>query len=136
MTENNTSAARTFKAVIVKRMPSHVSLMADGTTVHSDLHQFESGMASWEANLDRAKEQDFFFMWRDGRLFQAATVLGAERVPERFREGDRVRWITSMSIPAWVESLLGQEFDYPHRNPVFYVTLTLDSVTGLASIQR
>lgn len=137
MIENTTSAARIYNVVIVKRMGSHVSLNADGAE-HSDAAQFESGMSSWVSNLERAQEQDFLFMWRDGRLFQAATVLGAERMPDRFGydpNQTQTRFITSFGIPAFVESLLGQEFDFPNRNPIAYFTLHVDPVTGAAEIR-
>lgn len=144
MTENNTDAARAYRAIIVKRMDSHLSLKPSGEQ-HSEMHQFESAMSSWVANLQRAQEQDFFMMWRDGVIANAATVLGAEQVPARFYGGVAtgredglidVRFITSVSIPAWLESLIGTPFEMPNRNPVFYVTIQHDPVTGAVEVVR
>lgn len=144
MVENNTGAARIHKAVIFKRMPDHYSWnqQADGTFTPASPHsEFETAMGTWVVNLEAAQEQDFMFMWRDGVLANAATVLGAERIPVRFVEGDeasrgRVRMITSLAVPGWVESLIGQEFDMPQRNPVFYIGLRHDPLTGDVEIKR
>ncbi len=102
----------------------------------------------WKLDPDRAASCAYLLIATDGVVVDVARILGAEVVPERWTqvseaeevEGlrpidkNRVAIITAPTVPAKIETLIGQPIGIG-RNPVRYVTIAVNGSAVIACVE-
>ena len=102
----------------------------------------------WKLDHDRAASCAYLLVATEGVIVDVARILGAEMVPERWtgvteeekEEGlrpidkNRVAIITAPTVPAKIETLIGQPVDMG-RNPVRYVTIAINGSAVIESME-
>lgn len=138
----------TASCLVVHRTVGNQEQLADTGRFHSKHSRLGTASGCWKLDPDRAAACAYLLIATDGVVVDVARILGAEVVPQRwtavteaeknegFRPIDekRVAIITAPTVPAKIETLIGQPVAMG-RNPIRYVTININSSAVIEAVE-